>query len=263
MGTSTDKESVLDVLSRMKSELKFDADAYDDAYGPNGTIGPNGATPTDSMKKSGAVPTPTVVKESKAPAPSTPESLPSEAGEDLSDYMGNLLKRYGKGSANVDSAPAAPVDSSSSPESHLPQRKLRVHGTGPKALPDAEVPAMEALDESSEIVPGQFCLLDHRDFVPRKRAPEEKACMDAMRELAVHSARKAIQVCDNKKRGFEAKHRLMLGFAAFAVSSFAFMMADDSFSFLGLVAMCGMAIGCMFVVNWQATIALVKKSNNN
>jgi hypothetical protein len=81
-----------------------------------------------------------------------------------------------------------------------------------------------------------------------------------MRELAVHSARKAIQVCDNKRRGFDAKHRLGLAAAAFVISGAALLMADHIFSFLGTVALFGIVAGCLFVVNWQKTITLVKKT---
>ncbi len=260
MGTSNQKESVLDVLSRMKTELKFDVNNYADS---------DSAAPcsnNDAAKKpapTAATTAATAVKEPKAPAAPVPDPTPSENVDELTNYMGNLLSRYGKGaSAATTDATGTAGDASSNGESHLPQRK-------PKSLEAAAQPTREtnifAADANSEtsgdLIPGEFCLLEQRDFVPRKRAPEEKACLDAMRELAVHSARKAIQVCDNKKRGFDAKHRLMLGFGAFATSGVAFLFAEAPFSFLGCVAMCGIAAGCMFFVNWQKTVALVKKSN--
>jgi hypothetical protein len=254
MGTSTDKESVLDVLSRLKTELKFDAESFEGSEPVGG----------ESSKKSAAVPAVAAVKEPKPPTVAVQEQSPAETVEELSNYMGNLLKRYGKGAATPEHVEPTPAEEAKkAAESHLPQRKPKV-SEGQFAIPIDLPPVSNDPDAApTEVVPGEFCLLEQRDFIPRKRAPEEKACMDAMRELAVHSARKAIQVCDNRKRGFEAKHRLMLGFGAFATSGIAFVFADAPFSLLGWVAMCGVAVGCMFLVNWQATVALVKKSNNS
>lgn len=270
MGTSSGKESVLDVLSRMKSELKFDVEDF------SADQAAAGSATCEASKKPVAAP---VAKEPKPQAPALQESSPTETVEELSNYMGDLLKRYGKGaSAPASSTPAAPSGASApaqnestaaaSSDSPLPQRKPRAA----KAEPTASTPVASSFektamdsnsDSCSEGVPSEFSLLEQREFIPRKRAPEEKACIDAMRELAVHSARRAIQTCDNKKRGFDAKHRLYLGFGAFAVSGVAFVFAESPFSVMGCVAMCGVAIGCMFVVNWQKTVALVKKSASN
>ncbi len=256
MGTSNQKESVLDVLSRMKTELKFDVNNYTE------TESAATCSSGDAAKKSAPPAAATMVKE---PAPPVQDPTPSENVDELTNYMGNLLSRYGKGAAAAAAAAEATTsagDASSNVESHLPQRKPKSLDVAPQPTSKPNIFAAEAnSEESEELIPGEFCLLEQRDFVPRKRAPEEKACLDAMRELAVHSARKAIQVCDNKKRGFDAKHRLMLGFGAFATSGVAFLFAEAPFSLLGCVAMCGIATGCMFFVNWQKTVALVKKSN--
>ncbi|MBL8888721.1 MAG: hypothetical protein JNL67_02000 [Planctomycetaceae bacterium] len=269
MGTSASKESVLDVLSRMKTELKFDVEDLS----PESAAAANAAG--EASKKPVAAP---VAKEPKPPAPAFQEPSPSETVEELTNYMGDLLKRYGKGgAAPANSAPAAPNSPSASntgeanaphhPDSPLPQRKPRpakAESTDPAPAAANEKPEVDPNAEPcGENVPSEFCLLEQREFIPRKRAPEEKACIDAMRELAVHSARRAIQTCDNKKRGFDAKHRLFLAFGAFAVSGVAFVFADSPFSVMGCVAMCGVTIGCMFIVNWQKTVALLKKSANS
>lgn len=271
MGTSNSKESVLDVLSRMKSELKFDVEDF------SGDQPAVGTAVCEAAKKPVAAP---VAKEPKPTAPAS-EPSPTENVEDLSNYMGDLLKRYGKGASApapassalaAASAAASPAQNetvaAANPDSPLPQRKSRAAKAEPTAtalvVPNSVKTETDLNAEScGESVPNESGLLEQREFVPRKRALEEKACIDAMRELAVHSARRAIQTCDNKKRGFDAKHRLYLGFGAFAASGVAFLFADSPFCVMGCVAMCGVAIGCMFLVNWQQTVALVKKSAGN
>ncbi|MDP1560218.1 MAG: hypothetical protein Q8M16_02365 [Pirellulaceae bacterium] len=253
MGTSNDKESVLDVLSRMKTELKFDVANYND------TDTPSSSSHGDSLKKSSPASLMTAANEPKATTPGQ-ETSATETVEELTNYMGTLLSRYGKGDPASEAAPASPAaETASIVENHLPQRKPRPPVGDRPATTDATVPAtITHVDSSGEAIPEELICLD---FIPRKRPPEEKACMDAMRELAVHSARKAIQACDNKKRGFDAKHRLMLGFGALGVSAIAFLVAESPFSLLGTVAMCGIATSCMFFVNWQRTIALLKKAD--
>lgn len=250
MGTSNNKESVLDVLSRMKSELKFDVDHYND------TDTPSSSSHGDSLKKPSPASLMTAVNEPKATKP-TQETSATETVEELTNYMGTLLNRYGKGAPASESETASSAaETTSNAESHLPQRKSRPPVADRPATADTTVPAN--VDSSGEAIPEELNCLD---FIPRKRPPEEKACLDAMRELAVHSARKAIQACDNKKRGFDAKHRLMLGFGALGVSAIAFLVAESPFSLLGTMAMCGLATSCMFFVNWQKTVALLKKAN--
>lgn len=253
MGTSNQKESVLDVLSRMKNELKFDFDHYND------TDTPTSSSPGDSLKKSTPASLTSAVNEPKA-TKSAQETSATETVEELTNYMGTLLNRYGKGAPATESETASSVaETTSSAETHLPQRKPRPPIAGRPASADTTTPATTANgDPSGEAIPEGLIGLD---FIPRKRPPEEKACLDAMRELAVHSARKAIQACDNKKRGFDAKHRLMLGFGALGVSAIAFLIAESPFSLLGTVAMCGLATSCMFFVNWQKTVTLLKKAN--
>ncbi len=261
MTTCGNGESVLDVLARMKGELAFDV---------NEMIQTGDVTPTKNQEVSRQAPSSkanansaqATEQPSQTPSPAS-ERSPEESVEELGDYMGNLLNRYGQGSASM--VPNAAAATSQPIISSLPQRKTK---PAPPDKADAAATSTgeqgaEHEDDQSTALMEKFSLLEQHDFVPRKRAPEEKACIDAMRELSVHSARKAIQVFDNKRRGLDAKHRLALGFVAFAVAGVAFFFADTAFSLLGALGMCGVATGCMFFVNWQQTITLLKKSNNS
>lgn len=274
--SSRSGESVMDVLARMKSELSFDVDELVQtgdltAKSTSAPASPASVTPqvmaTAPVLKS---PPSTPVATANPPLVATPTTGAgdaADAAEDLNSYMGDLLNRYGKGGVAATAAAAADAAAEAAdafPKSALPQRKPRV--ATPEAAATAESGELQGAamdDDDVESLPPELCLLEQQEFKPRKRAPEEKACIDAMRELAVHSARRALQTFDNKRRGLDAKHRLGLAFAAFTTSGVAFTFADEMFSLLGLVAMCGVATGSMFVVNWQQTIALLKKSTGN
>lgn len=277
---SNSGESVMDVLARMKTELSFDVDEMVQAGDSPTTSTASSAAPAAAMpqlmasapvlKSSASTPAATPTPAAVAAAPSGASDAP-DAAEDLNSYMGDLLNRYGKGgvAASAAAAAAAATDAADAfPKSALPQRKPRA--ASPEVVDDATVSAESgeqdataSVGEGEELLPQELCLLEQQEFKPRKRAPEEKACIDAMRELAVHSARRALQTFDNKRRGLDAKHRLGLAFAAFTTSGVAFMFAEEMFSLLGLVAMCGLATGSMFVVNWQQTVALLKRSTGN
>lgn len=279
--SSSSSESVMDLLSRMKSELSFDVDELVQAEDlPAKSTGESSspAAVTPQLKAS----SPVLKSASSTPAgmaaPAVVAAAASgaadatDAAEDLTSYMGDLLNRYGKGGGAANAAAAAAAAATdaadSFPKSALPQRKPRAAApaAGDVAAVSAESEGSEgsvAASEDADPLPPELCLLEQQEFKPRKRAPEEKACIDAMRELAVHSARRALQTFDNKRRGLDAKHRLGLAFAAFTTSGVAFMFAEDMFSVLGLVAICGLATGSMFVVNWQQTVALLKRSTGN
>jgi len=269
--SSNSGESVMDVLARMKSELAFDVDEL----ALSGEVTPKSATTTAAS----LVPAATAVAagpalKSASPSLASAAAQPTgateepDAAEDLSSYMGNLLNRYGQGGSAGDGTVAAEATerANGGTSSALPRRKPRA-----SALADAaavpgeseETAEVASANEDADPLPPELCLLGQQAFKPRKRAPEEKACIDAMRELAVHSARRALQTFDNKRRGLDAKHRLGLAFAAYATSGVAFAFSEDTFSLLGMVAICGVATGSMFVINWQQTVALLKKSSGN
>ena len=269
---SNSGESVMDVLARMKTELSFDVDE----------VGQTVETPARSAAPASAAPAPVAtqptLKSQPSPAPSA-SVVSSAAGtaeaadpvDELNSYMGAPLNRYGKGAAAAAAATAAATvaEAAESTKSALPQRKPREVASLEEASDATEATAAKDSTDAaqgssdSDELPTELCLLEQQEFKPRKRAPEEKACIDAMRELAVHSARRALQTFDNKRRGLDAKHRLGLAFVAFVTSGVAFAFADEVFSLLGLVAICGVATGSMFVVNWQQTVALLKKGIGN
>lgn len=274
-------ESVMDLLSRMKTELSFDVDELVQAgdlrtkstgeSSPPAAATPSLTASSPVLKSASTTSAATANPPAVAAAPLGATDA-TDAAEDLNSYMGDLLNRYGKGGGVASAAAAAAVAATdaavSFPKSALPQRKPRA--AAPEAgdvaavsVDSAESEISAATSEDADTLPPEMCLLEQQEFKPRKRAPEEKACIDAMRELAIHSARRALQTFDNKRRGLDAKHRLGLAFAAFTTSGVAFMFAEGMFSLLGLVAMCGLATGSMFVVNWQQTVALLKKSTGN
>jgi len=277
--SSSSGESVMDVLARMKSELSFDVDELvqtGDMTAKSTAAPAAPASVTPQVMASAPVlksPSPASVATANPPvvaAQATGAGEAGEAAEDLNSYMGDLLNRYGKGgaAASAAAATAAAEAADAFPKSALPQRKPRVATpeVDEEAAVTTEAGVLQgaAMDEDdANALPPEMCLLEQQEFKPRKRAPEEKACIDAMRELAVHSARRALQTFDNKRRGLDAKHRLGLAFAAFTTAGVAFTFADGMFSLLGLVAICGVATGSMFVVNWQQTVALLKKSTGN
>jgi hypothetical protein len=276
MESTTKGESVLDVLARMKGELSFDVDEFVDADA-NGKTAPtsqpqpptgNSAEGLPGKKVASTLADATAGNSNQATLPLSHDNNPTRCLEETSDYLSGLLGRY--------DAPSAESPEQNERSAALPRKKIRPLPT-PVAVAAPESQSVDAslADETPPtdlLEPGlassdnssndpNVGVLDQQDFVPRKRVPEEKACIDAMRELAVHSARKAIQVCDNKRRGFDAKHRLGLATTAFVISAGAFFFANHVFSFLGIVALLGIVTGCLFVVNWQKTMALVKKSS--
>ncbi len=277
--SSNSGESVMDVLARMKSELSFDVDELVQtgdmtAKSTAAPAAPASVTPqvmaSAPVLKSPSPASVATANPSVVAAQATGAGEAGEAAEDLNSYMGDLLNRYGKGgaAASAAAATAAAEAADAFPKSALPQRKPRVATpeVDEEAAVTTEAGVLQgaAMDEDdANALPPELCLLEQQEFKPRKRAPEEKACIDAMRELAVHSARRALQTFDNKRRGLDAKHRLGLAFAAFTTAGVAFTFADGMFSLLGLVAICGVATGSMFVVNWQQTVALLKKSTGN
>lgn len=273
---SNSGESVMDVLARMKMELSFEVEES----GQSGEASvPAGAVATATTPVQAPVATPPTMKSQPSPT-ATASAVLTSAGnveaadpvDELNDYMGALLNRYGKGGDAAVTEPTCGPDAGEPTKSALPQRKPREvvnklslfdtkDGSEEHNAAESQV-SPETGAEATEL-PAELCLLEQQEFKPRKRAPEEKACIDAMRELAVHSARRALQTFDNKRRGLDARHRLGLAFAAYLTSGVAFAFSDQTFSFLGLMAICGMATGSMFVINWQQTVALLKKSSGN
>lgn len=269
MGSNSNSESVMDVLARMRGELPFDLDEFTEGESlplPK----TNAATPPVAAADEGASPLPRPKETNRKPASNlviqeaeNQTEDPADSAEGLNDYLGQLLNRYGNNPDGNASTGASQPAGVTNPSSALPQRKsleARVTRELGSASTTETAESTEGNDSSDQAVSDGD--VEKPDFAPRKRAPEEKACIDAMRELAVLSARKAIQVWDTKQKTFDAKYRLWFTMGSFAAAGVCFYVADGFASLLGALGGCAVATGCMFAVNWQQTIALIKKSTN-
>jgi hypothetical protein len=269
MGSNSNSESVMDVLARMRGELPFDLDEFTEGESlplPK----TNAANPPVAASEEGASPLPRPKETNRKPASNLviqeaekQTEDPADSAEGLNDYLGQLLNRYGNNPDGNASPAASQPAGVTTPSSNLPQRKslqARVTRELGSASTSETADSTERNDNPDQaVLDGD---VEKLDFAPRKRAPEKKACIDAMRELAVLSARKAIQVWDTKQKTFDAKYRLWFTMGSFVAAGVCFYVADGFASLLGALGGCAVATGCMFAVNWQQTIALIKKSAN-
>lgn len=196
-------ESVADVLARMQGELNYQMpEDGPKISGPNeqNVIQP---APAAQAPVATAPPNPTV---SPAVVPQEPSGHQEEDMEQMTEYMGSLLQRYGNSSEN-----------------ELP---TAVQGGEDKTT-----------IEQMEI--GKTCevpnLLADCDYIPEKIAPEKKDNIAVMRELAVHSARKAIQVSVKKKRQSDAALRKILAGVTAVVGIGALAFSGGELNFQSII----------------------------
>lgn len=219
------KESVADVLARMQAELSFDVQEF--------------VEPGDVITKPADTPAPTPTPRTEDRAMELVQSADSalnaaEDDGDVASYMDNLLGRYGKDEAK--------------PEAAQPQAKPE-----PKAeVKAAAKPEAEAVEPEEVVERPQ--LLSQHEYLPQKKAPEEQASIAAMRELAVHSARKAISDSVQKQRGMDASFRLTLGGLCSLLAFGAFYFAEGFFTVMGMLGIASVVGATAFLLNWQNTV---------
>jgi len=196
-------ESVADVLARMQTELNFQMPED----GPQLPV----QSEQNTTPQQPSAPTPVAMA---APAPPAPEAISrTETGQNqeedmdqMTEYMGSLLQRYGGSGEQT----AAPVQ--------MKQEKKELH---------------------DEMKIGETCevpnLLSAGEYIPEKIAPEKKDNIAVMRELAVHSARKAIQVSVKKKRQSDAALRKILAGVTAVLGIGALVLSGLEFNFLSIL----------------------------
>ena len=232
------KESVADVLARMQGELSFNVHDFMD---------PSEAVKVREPESPKPLPRKTTEQRAMDLVSSAESAVNANEDQqgDVGDYMSSLLQRYG----NSDEAPAAAATPALAKETKPEPAEEKL----PKAekRPASPLPTVENFEDLPANIPQ---LLNHHEYLPQKKAPEEQASIAAMRELAVHSARKAIQDSALRQRGLDASFRLSLGVGCALLAIGSFFLAEVIFTIIGMLGIASVVGATAFFLNWQSTI---------
>jgi len=245
-------ESVAQLLARMQGELSFNLDDFQDPSDkPMPSAGSKLAGDVAPMSIASAIASTPLPQKKSARMPTEVRALQiaeaparalSDANNDdgiVDDYMSSLLGRCEK---HENKAAAL----------GKPEVKNEAGKSTPAGKDDVQ---SESQGEPEELVAIQPQLLDYAEYLPQKKAPEAKDSIAAMRELAVHSARKAIQDSVHKQRGMDAKFRMSLGGVTALLALGAFVLSEGAFTMMSLLGLCSAIGSSMFLVNWKKTIS--------
>lgn len=197
------------------------------SFGPsaNASVGPADSNNFDEKLISvHPVPTSPGISESEPVGPgSGDENVHDDA--DVQEYMNRLLKRSSATATPPTTAPQTPAS------------------PAPAAAPKVEMSAK---------------IWDPKDFVPRSVAPEKKANLSALRELANQSQRSAIETSVRRKLQVKSWRYLALAIAALSFGGlFTFMSAKwlDASMLMGFASFL-----CSAPLIWQTVRSLRPRS---
>ena len=242
------KESVADVLARMQEELSFNVEEFMDpaeraqrqqAQSERETrtqqaIAPPASPPAVSSTEQRAM---NLVDQANEAIQQT-DDQPTDVGQ----YMDSLLGRY---QADDESGQQTPPAEEPKEESTT---------SPPVAKTTPEVAASAGLVQPLTDLPVVPQLLNHNEYLPQKKAPEGQASIAAMRELAVLSARKAIQDSAQRQRGLDASFRMTLGISCAVLGLGSFYLAEGLFTIMGMLGIASVVGAGAFFVNWKSTV---------
>ncbi len=164
------------------------------------------------------------------PAPvieqSAPAAEPNEAeDESIDDYMQRLLNRM-RGSAEGEGKISN--QNQAGKDQHAKEQRMR---------------AEQALRDAADAAPAK----PKREYV-RTEAPEKKADLAAMRELANSTARTAVQTSRSKMAASQALNKLIIGGGGMVLSAGALMLLAEEDTLLRM----GAAVGMILSLSWTA-----------
>lgn len=232
------KESVADVLARMQSELSFNVQDFMEPGDVMQAARQETAPTNDAASASSEIERRAM--ELVEGAESAVQATDSQDPE-MNHYMDTLLNRYqGDGTGLADAKSVPPTTTTPKPTAHHP------------AEPLSETPLQVPISEGPQ-------LLDQNDYLPQKKAPEQQASIAAMRELAVHSARRAIQDSVQRRRGMDATLRMSLGVGCAVIAAGSFYLAEGVFTIMTMLGLAAMVGAIAFFINWKETIRSLQK----